>query len=249
MFRCLQFAFLLVLDEVKENDIVKAAIILSHDTSTEVIVQVLENLQTCIKYGNCEVPIKNFKAIMKMLLNLMESQNNTVLVAALHTLGRIVRSTEMKSCWSNFLELILLKIIDCYKISKEVSREIDIIVVKIASVLPLDISVNILNPVIATGDFPANLCALKILTELAHKQGKDLTDNHLDNIMPNIARLADDSQSMVRKAAVFCMVKLYIVMGEDKVKPKFALLNASKIRLLNVYIAKALGSTSKGSSS
>ncbi|XP_039448966.1 CLIP-associating protein isoform X7 [Culex pipiens pallens] len=240
---------LIVENEVKENDIVKAAIILSHDTSTEVIVQVLENLQTCIKYGNCEVPIKNFKAIMKMLLNLMESQNNTVLVAALHTLGRIVRSTEMKSCWSNFLELILLKIIDCYKISKEVSREIDIIVVKIASVLPLDISVNILNPVIATGDFPANLCALKILTELAHKQGKDLTDNHLDNIMPNIARLADDSQSMVRKAAVFCMVKLYIVMGEDKVKPKFALLNASKIRLLNVYIAKALGSTSKGSSS
>uniref|UniRef100_A0A1Q3FXH6 Putative microtubule associated-protein orbit n=1 Tax=Culex tarsalis TaxID=7177 RepID=A0A1Q3FXH6_CULTA len=240
---------LIVENDVKENDVVKAAIILSHDTSTEVIVQVLENLQTCIKYGNCEVPIKNFKAIMKMLLNLMESQNNTVLVAALHTLGRIVRSTEMKSCWSNFLELILLKIIDCYKISKEVSREIDIIVVKIANVLPLDISVNILNPVIATGDFPANLCALKILTELAHKQGKDLTDNHLDNIMPNIARLADDSQSMVRKAAVFCMVKLYIVMGEEKVKPKFALLNASKIRLLNVYIAKALGSTSKGSNS
>lgn len=240
---------LVVENDIKENDVVKAAIILSHDTSTEVIVQVLENLQTCIKYGNCEVPIKNFKAIMKMLLNLMESQNNTVLVAALHTLGRIVRSTEIKSCWSNFLELILLKIIDCYKISKEVSREIDIIIVKIASVLPLDISVNILNPVIATGDFPANLCALKILTELAHKQGKDLTDNHLDNIMPNIARLADDSQSMVRKAAVFCMVKLYIVMGEEKVKPKFALLNASKIRLLNVYIAKAQGSTSKGSTS
>lgn len=233
---------LVVENGVKENDIIKAAIILSHDTHSEMTVQVLENLQTCIKYGNCELPIKNFKAIMKMLLNLLESQNNTVLIAALHTLGRILRSAEMKSCWSNFLELILLKIIDCYKISKEVSREIDLIVVKIASVLPLDVSVNILNPVIATGDFPANLCALKILTELAHKQGKDLTDNHLDNIMPNIARLADDSQSMVRKAAVFCMVKLYIVMGEEKVKPKFALLNASKIRLLNVYIAKAIGS-------
>ena len=57
---------------------------------------------------------------MKMLLHLMESQNNDVLIASLHTLGRIVRSTEMKACWSNFLELILLKIIDCYKISKEV---------------------------------------------------------------------------------------------------------------------------------
>lgn len=35
---------------------------------------------------------------------------------------------------------------------------------------------------------------------------------------------------MVRKAAVFCIVKLYSVMGEEKVKPKFSLLNASKIR-------------------
>ncbi|XP_055538190.1 CLIP-associating protein isoform X3 [Wyeomyia smithii] len=238
---------LLLENGTKEHDVIKAAILLSHDTSSDTTVQVLENLQTCIKYGNCELPIKNFKAIMKMLLNLMESQNNTVLIASLQTLGRIVRSSEMKACWGNFLELILLKIIDCYKISKEVSREIDLIVVKIATVLPLDVSVNILNPVIATGDFPANLCALKILKELAHEQGKDLTDNHLDNIMPNIARLADDSQSMVRKAAVFCMVELYIVMGEDKVKPKFALLNASKIRLLNVYITKALGSNSKGS--
>uniref|UniRef100_A0A2M4A628 Putative microtubule associated-protein orbit n=1 Tax=Anopheles triannulatus TaxID=58253 RepID=A0A2M4A628_9DIPT len=234
---------------VKENDVIKAAIVLTHESAPDVTKQVLENLQICIKHGSCELPIKNFKAIMKMLLHLMESQNNDVLIASLHTLGRIVRSTDMKACWSKFLELILLKIIDCYKISKEVSREIDSIVVKIAGVLPLDISVNILNPVIATGEFPANLCALKILTELTQKQGKDLTDNHLDSIMPNVVRLADDSQSMVRKAAVFCIVKLYIVMGEEKVKPKFSLLNASKIRLLNVYIAKALGAGGGGGGS
>lgn len=80
-------------------------------------------------------------------------------------------------------------------------------------------------------------------------------------------KLADVEESMVRKAAVFCIVKLYFVMGEEKVKPKFALLNASKVRwvflkhyveasvryegtfrsrLLNVYISKNQG---KGSSS
>lgn len=45
-----------------------------------------------------------------------------------------------------------------------------------------------------------------------------------------VFQLADVEESMVRKAAVFCIVKLYFVMGEEKVKPKFALLNASKIR-------------------
>lgn len=46
----------------------------------------------------------------------------------------------------------------------------------------------------------------------------------------SISQLADVEESMVRKAAVFCIVKLYFVMGEEKVKPKFALLNASKVR-------------------
>lgn len=70
-------------------------------------------------------------------------------------------------------------------------REIDIIISKIAPVLPVDASINILNPVIATGDFPSNLCALKILRDLADQQGKDFTENHLDILMPNIARVSE----------------------------------------------------------
>ena len=54
----------------------------------------------------------------------------------------------------------------------------------------MDASINILNPVIATGEFPNNLCALKILRELADQQGKEFTDNHLDILMPNIARVS-----------------------------------------------------------
>ena len=69
------------------------------------------------------------------------------------------------------------------------TREIDAIIVKIAAVLPLDASLNTLNSVITTGDFPSNLCALKFLRELADQQGKELTDQHLEILMPNIARV------------------------------------------------------------
>jgi CLIP-associating protein 1/2 len=34
------------------------------------------------------------------------------------------------------------------------------------------------------------LCALKILRDLADQQGKEFTDNHLDILMPNIARVS-----------------------------------------------------------
>lgn len=56
-----------------------------------------------------------------MILSLIESKNSLIVIAALQTLSKILRSTEMQASWSNFLELIVLKYIDNYKTSKEVS--------------------------------------------------------------------------------------------------------------------------------
>lgn len=55
-----------------------------------------------------------------MILSLIESNNSVIVIAALQTLSKIIRSTEMQASWSNFLELIVLKYIDNYKTSKEV---------------------------------------------------------------------------------------------------------------------------------
>uniref|UniRef100_A0A6B2EFM1 Putative microtubule associated-protein orbit n=1 Tax=Phlebotomus kandelakii TaxID=1109342 RepID=A0A6B2EFM1_9DIPT len=233
---------------LRESDIVKAAILLNMETTPTTVAQILSNLSACITYGNCQLPIQHFKGIMKMLLNLLQSSNVIILKSAIRALCKVVKSEEMKPCWIQFLELILLKIIDSYRTCREVVALIENCIPKIASVLPLDLSINILNPVIATGEFPTNLCAVKILTDLASKQGENLTEHHLDIIMPNIALLTDDNQSMVRKAAVFCIVKLYIVMGEEKVKPKFSMLTGSKVRLLNVYINKFKSTNAEKSS-
>lgn len=65
------------------------------------------------------------RPIMITLLKLIESQNHGVMIAALHTLAKIIRSERMKANWSSFLELIILKIIDSYKAGKEVIIEVD----------------------------------------------------------------------------------------------------------------------------
>lgn len=62
----------------------------------------------------------SFRALLKMILSLIESNNSVIVIAALQTLSKIIRSTEMQASWSNFLELIVLKYIDNYKTSKEV---------------------------------------------------------------------------------------------------------------------------------
>lgn len=58
---------------------------------------------------------------MKALLILVGSTQHEVVIAVIKVLTKIIRSEPMKPTWLNFLELLLLKIIDCYKMSKEVS--------------------------------------------------------------------------------------------------------------------------------
>ncbi|KAH8319505.1 hypothetical protein KR067_012124 [Drosophila pandora] len=224
--------------DLTESEVVRVSLTLTKDQPVELLQTALTNLGICIKGGTCELPNKQFRSIMRMLLNILEAESTDVVIAGLNVLGKIMRSAKMRHNWLHFLELILLKIIQCYQHSKEALREIDSMIPRIAPALPLDLSINIVNPVIATGEFPTNLCAIKILLELTENHGSDITETHLDIVFPNLARSADDTQSMVRKAAVFCIVKLYIVLGEDKVKPKLTALNPSKVRLLNVYIEK-----------
>lgn len=76
-----------------------------------------------------------------------------------------------------------------HKYNLKVAAKIDEILKPIASVLPVDGTINILNPVIETGEFPTNLCAIKLLTELVTNQSEQITDAHVDNVMPKIAKV------------------------------------------------------------
>lgn len=46
---------------MKESDIIRDAIALTVNSPVEVAVQTLADMSTCIKLGNCELPIKNFR--------------------------------------------------------------------------------------------------------------------------------------------------------------------------------------------
>lgn len=62
---------------------------------------------------------------MKALLILVDSPQHEVVIAVIKVLAKIMRSEPMKTTWMNFLELLLLKIIDCYKMGKEVRESLE----------------------------------------------------------------------------------------------------------------------------
>jgi CLIP-associating protein 1/2 len=77
--------------------------------------------------------------------------------------------------------------------------------------------------------------------------GEDLSQ-HLGEVVPGLLKGYDNKESSVRKAAVFCLVALYIAASGERVMPYLSSLNGSKMKLLNLYIKRAQASTANSAS-
>lgn len=62
------------------------------------------------------------RAIIKMLLLFLQSSNVEEIIASLKVVQRVIQSAAMKEYWLKFHELLLIRVIDCYKNGKEVRR-------------------------------------------------------------------------------------------------------------------------------
>ena len=62
----------------------------------------------------------------------------------------------------------------------------------------------------------------------------------------SVRQAYDNTESSVRKAAVFCMVTIHTLCGEEAMQPHLATLNATKLKLLNLYIKRAQTQSNPG---
>ena len=59
-----------------------------------------------------------------------------------------------------------------------------------ACVLPADKVIQVLNPIIKTGDYPVNQAAVKMLTKVAeHDASKEVVAAQLGSIMPGLLKV------------------------------------------------------------
>ena len=60
-----------------------------------------------------------------------------------------------------------------------------------AGVLPPDVVIRVLNPIVKTGEYPVNQAAIKMLTKVAeHESSKEIVVEHLADIMPGLLRVS-----------------------------------------------------------
>jgi len=191
---------------------------------------------------------EHFRTVLRVLLENLEDSEGSTRALVFGVLTEMLKQESLQSGFHGFTELVILKVLQAHKDQeKDVVRAAESCAATMAGVLPAEMVVRVLNPIVKTGDFPVNQAAIKMLTKLVEKQTPESIEMHLAEIMPGLLKAYDNVESSVRKAAVFCIVSLHQLVGEAVLQPHLDCLNGSKMKLLSLYIKRAQAQSNAGS--
>ncbi|CAH1111377.1 unnamed protein product [Psylliodes chrysocephalus] len=229
------------LGEIKDSEQIVLSII-EHclvPVSIEEKRKLLSQLHELIKSGQTEHVKKNFKKILRIIIDHLNEKDTTIQVTVLQTLRAIFQAADMKPCWSDFLELLTIRVLDAHKDEKrEVVKEAELTAAAM-TVCPFEAIVATVAPMISTSPYPALLGAIKMLTKLIEAHPDKITEEHLIKIMPGLIKGTDHPESPVRKSSIFCMVTLHKAVGEERLSAYMTQLSGSKVKLLRLYIERS----------
>jgi CLIP-associating protein 1/2 len=228
-----------------------------HTTATDGIIKILDDLdkdtlqldykqsnlnrlKELIRDGPVDVLVKNFKKIIKVVLKLLMDSEPIIREQAITLITNLVQKPEMVTCFHNFTELIILKVLNmCCDPCKPVVKVAEECSFALSVSLQPETVVRVITPLISAKEFPVNLMAIKMMTKLVDMYGSPPVASQMKEIMPGLLQGYDNPDSAVRKSAVFCMVSLHKVFGEQEFAPHISSLNGAKLKLLNLYIERA----------
>ncbi|KYQ53005.1 CLIP-associating protein 1 [Trachymyrmex zeteki] len=215
-------------------------------------VSALQEFQLYVREGDSSYIKRNFKKVLKVLLDSLSNDGKVIQVEVLQTLIDMLKCSELIESFSSYNELLILKVIYAYKSDDQkvdsssgsggrspVHWNAEKCAATMAMVLKPEQIIHLVSTIIATESYPLNMGAIKMLHKVVEHWGRDAIEPHLAKVMPGLIKAYDDNESAVRKSAVFCMVAIHVAVGEEALKPHLSCLYSSKLKLLNIYIQRA----------
>ncbi|XP_078333539.1 CLIP-associating protein 1-like isoform X21 [Crassostrea virginica] len=236
-------------DESTDSDVITTILteLSNHNKRNNERKDAMLSLIKMTREGNFNFWDEHFKTILFVLLETLGDTNGHIRALALRVLREILKN--QPSRFKDYTELTILRILEAHKDSeREVVRSAEECADTLANYLPPETCVRILNPIISTALYPVNLAAIKMQNKVLELLPKDTLEAQMGEIIPGLLRGYDDQQSTVRKSAVFCLVAIYLKVGEG-IWNHLTKLNYSKVKLLNLYIKRAQQSSGGTSAS
>ncbi|KAL3118075.1 hypothetical protein niasHT_004878 [Heterodera trifolii] len=179
-----------------------------------------------------------FFAIQQIISQDLERHFNIIKISALKTLKelclvqpkRLVAKTEL-------LVMIILNAHECEDAT--VVRAAEDCGAAVANHLPTNTCMNLLLTVIDDkhSKYHQLSGAIKMLGSMLSKLPPEEVEGLLPTVVPRMTQCYDNSQSMVRRSAIICLVSISHSIGLDVLKPH---LNAATLKLVDVYRERML---------
>ncbi|XP_014214281.1 CLIP-associating protein 1 isoform X2 [Copidosoma floridanum] len=225
-------------------------------------VAALQEFQLYVREGDALYIKQHFKKLLKTLIGCLASDHREMQIEVLQSLIDMLKCPELTESFSNYEELIVLKVIRAHKFDDqksdsssssssgsnnsrttvkfpEVLRMAEKCAATVAVTLPPEQTIQFASSMMTTESFPQNMGAIKMLHKVVEHYGREAIEPQLSKVMPGLIKAYDDTESTVRKSAVFCIVAIHAAVGEEVLQPHLGSLYGSKLKLLNIYIQRA----------
>ena len=159
--------------------------------------------------------------MLRVLLENLDDAEGATRALVFGVLTEMLKQDNLISGFHAFTELIILKVLQAHKDpEKDVSdydhdnndnndnddddddddcaqvvRAAEACAATMAGLLPAEMVVRVLNPIIKTGDFPVNQAAIKMLTKVVERQTPVTMETHVAEVMPGLLKVSQSLKS------------------------------------------------------
>jgi len=238
-----------VLDTIDRPAMIDLALTLANDANLpkDQRQQALRSIFKLSKLNDPETWEIAFSKTLNVVTQILDNPTDEMVLKTYSL--RILRELliQYTSLFFNYIELTIFRILKAQsEIESEITRAAEQAAHAAAEYLPAEHTVRVLKPIIEQAKYPMNQSAISMLQKTIELMPKDICIELTSEIVPILLTSWESENSSVRKAAVFCLVAIYLAVGEQ-LRTHLNKLSASKLKLLNVYISKAQQQTNSNS--
>ncbi len=232
-------------DTTKDCNRLKALIEeLSEAGDEDVKREVLTKIKSLIQESPSDVIVTHFKLILgKIISFLSESQPVVIKETALLLLHTIVKRKTVTFLLKQFSDLVIIRVIAmCDDSCKDVAKAAENCAITLSTHLPPESVIRVVVPLVTSEATAVKLAAIKMLSRVIECSDENITSSHIDQIMPVLLEAYyDETDSSIRKAAVFAMVALHKQSEEMRIllEPYISKLQGAKLKLFQLYVRRA----------
>lgn len=211
------------------------------DRTTSDTESTLQWLLKTSKEGTAESWDRQFAHVLQAVLNLMSDPEPPIRELSIRVLREMLKNQTRH--FANDVEAVVLKLLTAHKdTEREVLRAADETLSVLAAHIDPIKCVNILQPIMAQDDNGEEqailLAAIKLFTKIVKQLSPQFVEDMLPSFLPGLFKGYKHPAAEVRKAVVFGLVEIHLVIGE-KLDPHLTALTSSQTKLLKIYIQRA----------